>query len=100
MSNFRLCRHLGQELHANNHNKQTYRDNDEEGEGEPAHDHGAGSNTTLDNAVSEILGYNRGGDGSCMLPQNGDQNEDGGDEDNGEGHLGDRSGGEWLDGAF
>ena len=38
-----------------------------------------------------------------MLPQHGDENEDGGDEDDGEGDLGNRSGWEGLDvtlGAF
>lgn len=95
--------HLAQNAYTQYHYEQANRHDDEQGETEPAHDHGTGTDTGLDGTVSEILRDDGCGYRCGVLPQNGDEDEDGGDEDDGESNLGDGTGGEGLDvalGAF
>lgn len=78
---------LAQHPYAQNHDQQADGDDDEQREGEPAEDHGARAHAGLDTAISKVLGDGAGGDGGGVLPQDRDQHEDGGDEDDGQGHL-------------
>ena len=92
--------HLAQHAYTQYHDEQTDRHDDEQGETKPAHDHGTGADTGPDRAVSEILRDDGGGYRCGVLPQNRDEDENGGDEDDGESNLGDGAGGEGLDVAL
>lgn len=54
-------RQLAQHADTQYHDKQADGHNNEQREGEPAHDHGAGPHATLDNAVSKVLRDDGGG---------------------------------------
>lgn len=79
------------------HDEQANRHDDEQGEPEPAQYHGRRPDPGLDAPVAEILRYGARGDRGRVLPQHGDEDEDGSDEDEGEGDLGDGSRGERFD---
>lgn len=82
-----LIGQLAQHPYAQNHDEQADGDDDEQREGEPAEHHGARADAGLDAAVAKVLGDGARGDGGGVLPQDRDQHEDGGDEDDGQGHL-------------
>lgn len=73
------------------HDEQADGHDDEQGEPEPAQYHGRRPDPGLDAPVAEILRYCTRGDRGGVLPQHGDEDEDGSDEDEGEGDLGDGS---------
>lgn len=78
---------------------ETNRDNDEQGKREPAEDHGRRADARLDDAVGKVLGNDRGGDRGRVLPQHRDEHKYAGDEDDGEGDLGDGARGNGADDA-
>jgi hypothetical protein len=80
-----------------NHDQQTNRHDDEQRERKPTQHHGAGADAAAHAAVSEILGDLRCCDRGGVLPEDGDEHEDGGDEDQGQGDLRDGPRGEGLD---
>lgn len=92
-----LISKLAQHPYAQDHDQQADSHNNEQREREPAQHHGARADSGLDAAVCKVLCDGRGGHGRGVLPQDRDQHEDGGDEDDGEGHLRDGPGREGLD---
>lgn len=91
---------LVEHAHRQDHNKQAYSDDDEERKTEPAEDHSRCADAGPDGPVSEILRYNGGADRGGVLPEHRDEDEDGGDEDDGEGHLRDGPRGKGFHFAF
>lgn len=92
--------HLAQHAYTQYHDEQADGHDDQQREREPAHDHGAGPDARLDGAVAEVLGDGGRGDRGRVLPEDRDEDEDGGDKDDGEGDLGDGPRGEGLDVAL
>lgn len=92
-----LVRHLAEHPYAEYHDQQSNRDDDEQGEGEPAQRHGAGPHARPHAAVAEVLRYGARGHGRRVLPQHRHQDEDGRDEDDGQSDLRDGPAGEGLD---
>lgn len=88
-----LCEHPDTQYH----DEQTNGDDDEQGETEPAHDDGACADARLDAAVAEVLRYDGRGHGGGVLPEDGYEDEDRGDEDDGQGDLRHGTAGERLD---
>jgi hypothetical protein len=92
-----LVRQAIQQVNAQNHHQQPNRHNDEQRKRKPTQHHGAGADAAAHAAISEVLRdlccCYRGG----VLPEDGDEHEDGGDEDEGQGDLRDGPRGEGLD---
>lgn len=65
----RLSECLLQYADAQNHDQKPNRDDDQQGEAEPPHDHGRSSDTTSHAAISKILCNRRGGYRGRMLPE-------------------------------
>ena len=64
----RLVHYLREHPDAQNHNQETDRYDDQQGEAEPTHDHRAGPHARHDTPVAEILGDDTRGHGCRMLP--------------------------------
>jgi hypothetical protein len=88
---------MPQHRHAQNHDQQPDGDNNQQGEAEPAHDHGAGAHAREHAAVAEVLGDDAGGDRRRVLPEDRHEHKDGGDEDDGQRDLADGARREGLD---
>lgn len=97
MMGLRSIHDMLEHLHTQDHDEQADGDDDQEGEAEPAHDHGAGADAREHAAVPQGLGRDAGGDRGRVLPQDRDEDEDGGDEDDGQRHLADGPRREGLD---
>lgn len=90
-------RQLIQQLNTQNHNQQPNRNHNEQPERKPAQYHRRSPHPTPDTPVPKVLGDLGRGDRGRVLPQYGDEDEDGGDEDEGEGDLRDGARGEGFD---
>lgn len=91
-----LCRQFAQHPYTQNHDQQADRDDNEQRKREPTEHHGAGADARHDAAVGKVLGDGAGGHRGRVLPQDRDEHEDRGDEDDGQGDLGDGPAGERL----
>lgn len=82
-----VIRQLIQQTNTQNHDQQSDRDDNKQGEAEPAQDHGGGADAGDDAAVAEVLGDGAGADRGRVLPQHRHQHEHRRHEDQRQRHL-------------
>lgn len=84
-------------MNTQNHDQQPNRHNNQQRKPKPTQHHRARAHPGPHTPVSEILRNLRRGNTCGMLPEDADEDEDGGDEDEREGYLRNGAGGEGFD---
>jgi len=80
-----------------NHKQQANDRQNQQRKREPPQHHSSGPDATAHAPVAKVLRHLRGRDRRRVLPQHGDEDEDGGEEDQGQRRLRDRAVGKGLD---